>query len=150
MRVRKYWAVGATFGDSDMSKEFISEGIWYDGWADDGNTKDDAILKEINVGDCLILKSSSTKGPGRQISFTKIKGIGIVIEKEEYYSFKMKWYDIPELPVDFDKIWYSKTVEELRDDNVLEYAIYKIKEEQMKTYLSNITAHYCPTFEEPI
>ena len=139
MTGRKYWAVGSTFGGTDdMTKEFLSKGIWYDGYADDGNKKDDDTLNRINVGDCLIMKSSSTKGPGHSISFTKVKSIGIIIEKEDYYSFKVNWYATPELPIDFDSIWYSRTVEEMRDDDILEYVMDKIKSEEMKAYLKEI------------
>ena len=139
MRERKYWTVGASFSETeDVSGEFLEKGIWYDGYADNGDKKDDHMLNQMNVGDYLIMKSSSTKGPGHKISFTKLKGIGEILEKEDYYSFKMKWYEIPDLPKDFDYISYRKTIEQLRDDDSLEFTLYQIKLDEMKNYLNNI------------
>jgi len=114
-----YWSVGASFGSDDMSREFISKGMWLDGYADDGDERDKDILEQISEGDCLVMKSSSTKGPGHSISFTKIKGVGIITKKVSYYSFLVNWLPVPKLPMDFDGIWYAKTIEPLRNDSIM-------------------------------
>ncbi|MBK9460070.1 MAG: hypothetical protein IPN94_11725 [Sphingobacteriales bacterium] len=78
------------------------------------------------------MKSSSTKGANHAITFTKVKGIGKVISKENYHTFKVKWFNIKELPKDFDTISYRKTIELLRDDEMLEFAQQIIEKEKEK------------------
>ena len=136
--MKNYWAVGAAFGADDMSGEFIKKSIWYDGYADDGDKRDDDILKQINVGDCIVMKSSSTKGPGHSISFTKVKGVGIITEKEDYYSFKVSWLTLGNLPRDFDGIWYSRTVEGMRDDEILEFATNAVSDYEHRNVLQGM------------
>ena len=120
--MKRFWAVGAAFGsENDMSSDFLNKGIWYDGYANDGDERNMTLLNEVQLGDYLVMKSSATKGAGHRTSFTKVKGIGEVIEKVDYFSFKVNWFLLSELPKDFDNIWYSKTIEELRDDNLRAY-----------------------------
>lgn len=117
----KYWAVGIP-GSSDLSEEFLDSGIWYDGYGKVGDERNKNILDRVKVGDVILMKSSSTKGPGRTISFTKLKGIGIVTSKEDYYLFNVDWIDSDDLPKDFDGISYRKTIEPMRDDEMLKFA----------------------------
>lgn len=124
-----YWAVGATHGKTDVSKEFLEKNIWYDGYAEDGDERDKATLDEVKVGDILLMKSSSTKGPNHSITFTKVKGIGKVIEKIEYYSFKVEWIKIKDLPMDFDGISYRKTIEISREDEMFDFAKFVMEKE---------------------
>jgi len=124
-----YWVVGATHGETDVSKEFLEKNIWYDGYAEDGDERDKDTLEEVEVGDILLMKSSSTKGPNHSITFTKLKGIGKIIEKEEYYSFKVQWTMIKELPLDFNGISYRKTIEISREDEMLDYAKFVMEKE---------------------
>src|SRR2546423_1940166 len=105
-----YWAVGATHSETDVSKEFFEKGIWYDGYAEDGDDRNRGTLDEVSIGDILLMKSSSTKGTNHSMTFTKLKGVGRVVSKDDYYSFKMKWFDLKELPLDFDGISYRKTI----------------------------------------
>lgn len=122
-----YWAVGASWdGTEDVSLEFIEKGIWYDGYAANGNDKNKYALENIAKGDFILMKSSATKGAGHAITFTKLKAIGEVIEKENYYSFKIKWFSIAGLPIDFDGISYRKTIEQMRDDEMLDFAQLEI------------------------
>jgi 5-methylcytosine-specific restriction protein B len=125
-----YWVVGATHGETkDVSKEFLDKNIWYDGYAEEGDERDKDTLKELKVGDILLMKSSSTKGPNHSITFTKLKGIGKIIEKVEYYSFKVQWTSIKNLPLDFDGISYRKTIELAREDQMLDYAKFIMEKE---------------------
>jgi len=124
-----YWAVGATHGETDVSKEFLEKNIWYDGYAEDGDVRDKNTLEEVEVGDILLMKSSSTKGPNHSITFTKLKGIGKIIEKEDYYSFKVEWIKIKDLPLDFNGISYRKTIESAREDEMLNYAKFIMEKE---------------------
>lgn len=117
-----YWAVGATHSGKDVSKEFIEKEIWYDGYAEDGDEKYKGTLEEVSVGDILLMKSSSTKGANHSLTFTKLKGVGKVVSKEDYHSFNVKWFDIPELPLDFDGISYRNTIEYARQDEMLKFA----------------------------
>jgi MoxR-like ATPase len=117
-----YWAVGAAHGSTDVSKDFLDQGIWYDGYAEDGDDRNRSTLNEVAIGDLILMKSSSTKGANHSITFTKLKGVGKVISKDDYHYFRVKWFDIDELPIDFDGISYRKTIEPLRDDEMLEFA----------------------------
>ncbi len=126
----KYWAVGATHENTDISKDFLDQGIWYDGYAYSGDERNRGTLENVAIGDLLLMKSSSTKGANHAITFTKVKGIGKVISKENYHTFKVKWFNIKELPKDFDTISYRKTIELLRDDEMLEFAQQIIEKEK--------------------
>jgi len=127
MKKRNYWAVGANFSGEDVSLEFIKREIWYDGYAANDNEKNKSTLEKVEVGDVLVLKSSATKGQGHSITFTKLKAVGEIIEKENYYTFKVKWLNISELPKDFDGISYRNTIEIMRDDEMLKFVQSEIK-----------------------
>jgi MoxR-like ATPase len=127
-----YWVVGAAHGNTDVSNDFLTKGIWYDGYAEDGDDRNKNILDEVVIGDLLLMKSSATKGANHAITFTKLKGVGKVISKDNYYSFKVNWYKIKELPIDFDGISYRKTIEPLRDDEMLEFAQRITEKEKIK------------------
>lgn len=123
----KYWAVGASFRNDedvyeDMSDGFLENKEWYDGHADGGNPIDDGYLENVNVGDILLMKSASTKGKGHGITFTKLKAIGRVLSKFDYYHFEMQWFEADDLPLDFDYLAYRRTIEPMRDDEMLYYA----------------------------
>jgi 5-methylcytosine-specific restriction enzyme B len=133
MKKNKFWVVGASFsGTEDVSQEFLKKAIWYDGWAEDGDHRDDEILEEINIGDILLMKSSSTKGKNHSMTFTKLKGIGEVLEKIKPHYFNMKWFDNPDLPMDFDEISYRKTIEPLRDDDIYDFVKQIFEMENIK------------------
>ena len=78
---KNYWLAGYTFGKNDSQLErFTNEGIW-ESIHNDDNKSDQALLslvKTINVGDVIILKSSSTKGKNHDIPFLRVKAVGIV------------------------------------------------------------------------
>jgi hypothetical protein len=142
----KYWAVGIP-GSSDY-EEFLDSGIWYDGYGKVGDERNKNILDRVKVGDVILIKSSSTKGPGRTISFTKLKGIGIVTSKEDYYLFNVDWIDSDDLPKDFDGISYRKTIEPMRDDEMLKFAKSIIGEDP--TSESDSEESYGPEIENKI
>ncbi len=123
----QFWAVGSTHGGEDLTQYFLANGLWYDGYAK-GNADDRnrTLLDSVKVGDILLVKSSSTRGPNHSISFTKLKAIGQVMNKDTYYSFNIKWLDVKELPVNFDNIAYRKTIEPMRIDEMLDYAKKKV------------------------
>ena len=121
---RIFWAVGSSFNNSndDKTKYFIENKIWFDGYAADDDDRNIKILDKIKKGDILLIKSSSTKGTNHKTTFTKLKAIGIVIDKKNQYTFHIDWLNTNNLPIDFDNISYRKTIEEMRDDEMLRYA----------------------------
>lgn len=121
---RIFWAVGSSFNNSndDKTKYFIENKIWFDGYAADDDDRNIKILDKIKKGDILLIKSSSTKGANHKTTFTKLKAIGIVIDKKNQYTFHIDWLNTNKLPIDFDNISYRKTIEEMRDDEMLRYA----------------------------
>ena len=113
---RIFWAVGSSFNNSndDKTKYFIENKIWFDGYAADDDDRNIKILDKIKKGDILLIKSSSTKGINHKTTFTKLKAIGIVIDKKNQYTFHIDWLNTNKLPIDFDNISYRKTIEEMR------------------------------------
>ena len=117
----KYWAAGSSHDSKDVTQQFLQEKIWFDGYAEHGDFKNIETLKMISVGDILVMKSSSTKGPKHSITFTKVKGIGQVIRKISDHKFEMKWFKNETFPLDFDGVSYRKTIESLREDSISNY-----------------------------
>ena len=113
-----YWAVGACYnGTDDKSEVFINDGVWIDGYGEEGNDKYSKILSEIKIGDVLILKSKGVKN--RQVPFTRVKAIGVVKQKIKHYEFSVKWKCDKNFPIDFGTILYMDTISKLRDDKLL-------------------------------
>ena len=135
-----YWAVGSTFdGKEDISNDFFSKKEWYDGYAENGNLQYKNYLTKVEVGDILIMKSSATRGQGHKITFTRIKGVGIVKEKKDWYWFGVEWINLSEEALDIDGVSYRKTFEPLREDILKDYVIKLIKDKDMqKSLLENI------------
>ncbi|MDR0953273.1 MAG: AAA family ATPase [Elusimicrobiota bacterium] len=117
----KYWAVGCTWDGDSKESHFLEQGIWEDGYGANGNNKYKKELEQVSVGAFLLLKSSSTNGKGHRISFTKLKKVGKVTAINEWYSFSVEWLDIQGLPKDFDGIYYAKTIEQMRNDKMLQF-----------------------------
>ena len=42
-----YWAVGSTHSEKDVTKDFLEKGIWFDGYAEDGDERDRKTLEEV-------------------------------------------------------------------------------------------------------
>src|SRR5690606_21185669 len=70
--------------------------------------------------------SSSTKGPERKISFTKVKAIGVVKKKIASHKFLVDWISNNQLPMDFEQIWYSQTIESIREDALKTYVLKSV------------------------
>ena len=128
-----YWAVGSSFGGTDdRTQEFIKNENWFDGKYDQGDHINENYLKDIRVGDILVMKSSATKGKGHSITFTKVKAIGIVNELLNTHYYKVMWLsNLNELPLDFDGISYRKIIEPLRNDKIKEYVDKALERMQM-------------------
>lgn len=132
------WAVGSTFGGvQDVSKKFLNEGFWYDGYAEKGEDKYKNTLAKIELGDILVMKSSATKGKGHSISFTKVKAIGKIISKISPHKFNVIWYRVEDLPKDFDGLWYSQTIEPIRDDAIRQF-VYEVLESMENQKFANL------------
>ena len=93
-----YYALGATWDDIDKTKDFVEQGIWENGW-DDGSNEN--IIKQIKVGDYIVLKSSYTRmknlpfdNHNKSVSVMKIKAIGRVAENpQDGKILKIKYED---------------------------------------------------------
>ena len=119
---RQYWAVGSSYGGvNDQTKKFLVENVWIEGWGLSDDNRNKRVLDEIQIDDILAMKSSATKGAGHSITFTKLKAIGIVTDRINYFTFTVNWLDTNNLPIDFDGIRYGKTIEPLRNDELLKY-----------------------------
>ena len=120
---KKYYAVGASFksGNEDMTVDFITSRKWYDGYASNGDNRNQKILDEIKEGDVFLLKSSATKGVNHDITFTRLKRVGVVFDRENDFTFNVNWLKLDEIPKDFDNVSYRKTIEIMRDDEMLRF-----------------------------
>lgn len=118
-----FWAVGS--GTGDHTKFFLKNNIWEDGSGKGGNPINKPILDLIKKGDYLVMQSSSAKSTGAR-SVAKLKAVGKVIGrvKDNYYTFLVAWdsKDPHIYPKDFNGIWYNKTVEPMKADEMLRYA----------------------------
>ena len=81
-----YWVVGAYHGKKNQKDRFLEEGIWENG--DDGKSEKE--VKEIRVGDLLIMKSTFTQrknlpfeNNGKTVSAMRIKAVGRVTKSTE-------------------------------------------------------------------
>ena len=75
------WFVGAAYGTDDQTKEFISEGIWENGYED----KYVDLVKSMCPGERIAIKSSYTRkhdlpfdNRGQSVSVMAIKAIGVI------------------------------------------------------------------------
>lgn len=107
-----YWVAGAAWkGDDvpDKTAEFIRDGVWRNGYGEDSGDKSVDNVKLAKPGDFIAIKSSSTKGPGRKVSFLKVKALGVITENlGDGVNLKVNWkYKGPEF--DVDNITYRRT-----------------------------------------
>ncbi|GEM_PF-5327186 len=117
-----FWAVGS-YWESDkgeQQKRFLEESIWEDGYGANGNDKDAKQLNSVSVGDFLVLKSSATIGPGHKTPITIIKNIGIVEKKNNWWSFKVKWLNIANLPYKIEGKVLWNTIASIKDIAILD------------------------------
>lgn len=124
----EFWAVGSSFGATDdQTKDFLVNNYWRDGWGIINDERNKGELVQVQKGDYLVMKSSATRGRGHNISFTRIKAIGKITGKANYFTFFVKWFSGKPFPKDFDNIWYSKTIERLREDELSRFVKVFIK-----------------------
>jgi len=102
------WYVGANIDNQDCTDEFITYGRWENGY--DDKYKDE--VNSINVGDRIVLKSTSRRktgcpfdNRGKLAGYALIKAIGIVTSNPQdgkHLSVEWKKFDEP-------KCWYTFT-----------------------------------------
>lgn len=127
-----YWAVGSSFGgNDDKTKEFIKNKNWFDGKFEHGDNVNQSYLEKIKKGDILVMKSSSTKGKGHKITFTKVKAIGIITKVLEVHKYQVDWLDNNKLPLDFNGVSYRKIIEPLREDAIMDYVNLEISKRKI-------------------
>lgn len=122
-----FWAVGSTLtGTRDHAKFLIKNNLWEDGPGRNGNPVNKPVLDQIKKGDYLLMTSSSTKNGPDKRSVTKLKAVGKVLGrvKDNYYTFLVAWdkSDPANFPKEFNGIWYGKTIESVKVDEMLRYA----------------------------
>jgi len=135
---RKYYYAGFSFGGNDSQLDrFINDGVW----EGSGNKTVNTLIQKVNVGDVLILKSSSVKGTKtpNPIPFIRISAVGIVqskvkpIENSDHYGFYVKYIKV-EPKRDFDGNQFGKyrqTLHLCNDKEVIDF-VNPIIEQSMK------------------
>lgn len=135
---RNYWAVGTKWGDEEMLPDFVKHEYWADGYGEGDNEKYKTTLSNVKVGDIFLAKSSFTSGQkGNKQSCMRLKNIGIVISKEDWYKFKVKWLDaadsIQKVQKDFiGETWYADTIRQMNEGSMLNH-VKKIIQNMEKT-----------------
>ena len=116
------WAVGADWGREQgiQISRFLEKGIWEDGYGASGKETNKHLLESVEENNILVLKSSTTIGPGHQTPMTIIKNIGIVQSKNNWWSFNVKWMDLPTLPYKVEGKSFRKTIEKIKDTAFLD------------------------------
>lgn len=116
------WAVGADWGRDQgiQISRFLEKGIWEDGHGASGKETNKHLLESVEENNILVLKSSTTIGPGHQTPMTIIKNIGIVQSKNNWWSFNVKWMDLPTLPYKVEGKSFRKTIEKIKDTAFLD------------------------------
>lgn len=123
MNKRNFWAVGYNWGGKiSQLDRFIKEKIWEEGYLSAGDKRYESLINQIQIGDVLLAKTSSTKGANHNITFTRLTAIGIVVSKISNSIFSVDWKMLPN-GIDFDWISYRSTIEMMRDDAMKDYAM---------------------------
>ncbi len=132
---RSYWLAGFTFsGEISQLDQFLNEGYW-EGRFNPESKSDQKLIKlakEINKGDILILKSTSTKGENHDQPFMRVKTAGIVkgavetTEEDGMIVCHCKVDYVPPQDKDFDGNHYGsyrKTIHKL-DESLTDVVSY--------------------------
>ena len=88
------YGIGCMYDDEDVCPKFHKKGIACIGWSPEDKPYLYGILREISIGDIIILKSFFPRG-GQQV--LRIKAVGIVINdnveviKDLGHCLKVKW-----------------------------------------------------------
>src|SRR5258708_40302286 len=90
--LEEYWAVGSSFGRTDdQTIDFLENSYWRDGWGLENRGNNKTKLMQVNTGDYFIMKSSATRGINHAISFTRVKAVGKIIDRTNWFTFSIKW-----------------------------------------------------------
>lgn len=125
----RFWGIGANDGESNYDGEFRENDCAYISWYEEEAPTLYEMLKTIEFGDIIYIKSFTIKG-----NVVNIKGVGIVIGKKCYRdrsALEVKWLD-DEIQ---DKISvhgeknnvYQNTLYEEFNTEILEYLKEKYK-----------------------
>lgn len=98
------YGIGCKYGDEDVCSDFIKKKLACVGWGPDEKPFFHGILKDIDIGDIILLKSFFQRH-GNQV--LRIKGIGIIINN--------KIQEIEDLGHCLDVKWVSYEVDGLID-----------------------------------
>ena len=115
-----YWMVGAFWEPSDMTQQFVEEGVWRNGY-------EDLYLDEVRsmgVGDRIAIKATSTQryklpfdAGGKTITKMTIKAIGTTVaNRADGRTVEVEW-DTAFQPKDWFFYTNQKTVWNLRQDD---------------------------------
>jgi hypothetical protein len=131
----EYWAVGSYWQKNeqtqknDQTEDFLKKDRWIDGFGKLNNPKNINKLNEVRIDDYFIMKSSSNRGQDRQIPFTRVKAIGKITGRIDWFTFSVKWRKVKH--IDFDNISYRSTIVRLRNDELLKFAKKFIKDNDL-------------------
>ena len=131
----KIWLVGYTFGgDKSQLDRFLQESIWEGGFDNIKDRKQIELVRKINKGDIMVLKSTSTKGTNHDIPFLRISALAIVDDINETaeigrtkFSCAVKYYSTD--TKDFTGNQYGKfrkTIHACTDKEIIDYVMNKM------------------------
>lgn len=105
---RRFWFVGALWGDDDQSDDFVKQGIWTNGY----DTKYADQVRRMKPGDRIAIKAAFTKkyglpfeNHGKSVSCMRIKAVGTVTQAtHDGRTVAVDW-----TPLAKPKEWYFYT-----------------------------------------
>ncbi len=104
----KVWGIGANWGGKSIVKEFIGNDYAGIGWLEDEAPSLYAMMRDIEKGDIVYLKSFTyknctlnIKAIGR-VTATAFKDPRYFKGKDKHITIQVEWFDIPSIGLKYD------------------------------------------------
>lgn len=93
--IMKLWAIGATWGNEDVSAKFVDEGYVKLGWNEDDAPILYKLFRKVKVGDFIYIKSFAMNDHS-----IRIKAIGMVTSNDDK-EMKVDWKFKNQTPIKY-------------------------------------------------
>lgn len=130
-----FWLVGYSWGgDKSQIERFFQKSIWEGRFDNIKDGKQIELAREINKGDILILKSTSTKGTNHNIPFLRISALAKVDEINEttengkaIFSCSVEYFSNEKKDITGNKYGqFRKTIHKCTNKEIINYVMSKM------------------------
>lgn len=130
-----FWLVGYSWGgDKSQIERFFQKSIWEGRFDNIKDGKQIELAREINKGDILILKSTSTKGTNHNIPFLRISALAKVDEINEttengkaVFSCSVEYFSNEKKDITGNKYGqFRKTIHKCTNKEIINYVMSKM------------------------